>query len=184
MDEKTIQLLDSERAALRIRGAMRQDYEYIREGIVNAFCAIEPKAGKHFVLVRKRKTMKDFALFVKKIVAAYPKAKTIHLVMDNLATHKEKALIQSFGEIKGKELWNKITPHYSPKHASWLNQAEIEISMFSRTCIGKQRVADIKILRQKDSAWTKHMNKNKVKINWGFTRRKARSKFKYKTGKN
>lgn len=184
LDEKTVQLLDSERAALRIRGAVRQDYEYIREGVVNAFCAIEPKAGKHFVLVRERKTMRDFALFVKQIVTAYPDAKTIHLVMDNLATHKEKALIQTFGEKRGKELWSMITPHYSPKHASWLNQAEIEISMFSRTCIGKQRISDIKILKEKAAAWVKHMNKNKVKINWGFSRRKARSKFKYKNGKN
>jgi transposase len=184
IDEKPIQLLDSERKEMLVRGSTRQDYEYVRNGVVNAFCAVEPKAGKHFNEIRERKTMTDFAHVVKKIIDAYPNAKTIHLVMDNLSTHKEKALIQTFGENVGQKLWNKITPHYTPKHASWLNQAEIEISMFSRTCLGKQRVADIESLKTRSLAWRNRMNKNKIKINWQFSRKKARAKFKYKSGKN
>ena len=184
LDEKPIQLLDSERKQISIRGSARQDYEYVRNGVVNAFCAIESKAGKHFIEIRKRKTMRDFAFVVKKIVAAYPHAKTIHLVMDNLGTHKEEALVKTFGEEVGKAIWRKITPHYTPKHASWLNQAEIEISMFSRTCLGKQRVPDITSLRLRSTNWVKRMNKNKIKINWGFSRRKARTKFHYKTNKS
>ena len=183
VDEKPTQLLQSCRPDIPGE-IIKSDYEYIRNGVVNAFCGIEPKAGKHFLLIRERKTMKDFALFVRDIIAAYPKAKKIHLVMDNLGTHKEKALIEQFGIKKGRKMWKKIVPHYTPKHASWLNQAEIEISMFSRSCLGKNRVADIDTLKRKAAAWKKRMNRKKIKIDWKFSRRKARVKFKYKTGKN
>jgi transposase len=131
LDEKPIQLLGSLRPAI-VGKITKQDYEYKRNGVVNAFCAVEPKAGKHFVMIRQRKTMRDFAIFVRKIIEAYPRAKKIHLVMDNLGTHNKKALIETFGKKLGKKLWRKIVPHYTPKHASWLNQAEIEIGMFNR----------------------------------------------------
>jgi transposase len=183
IDEKPTQLLESCRPDIAGK-IIKKDYEYVRKGVVNAFCGIEPKAGKHFLLIRERKTMKDFAVFVRDIIAAYPKAKKIHLVMDNLGTHKEKALIERFGKKEGRRLWKKIVPHYTPKHASWLNQAEIEISMFSRSCLGKNRVGDIGTLRKNAAAWKKRMNRKKVKIDWTFSRRKARVKFKYKTGKN
>jgi len=183
VDEKPTQLLRSCRPD-QLGKIIKQDYEYERNGVVNAFCGIEPKAGKHFVLIRERKTMKDFAIFIRDIIKSYPKARKIHLVMDNLSTHKEKALIERFGKKEGRKLWKKIIPHYTPKHASWLNQAEIEISMFSRGCLGKRRVGDISTLRRNAAAWKKRMNRKKVKINWAFSRRKARVKFKYKTGKN
>ena len=182
LDEKPVQLLDSYRE--EVRGAfIKQDYEYVRNGVTNAFCGVEPKGGRHFVTIRDRKTMKDFAFFVRRLARAYPKAKKIHLVMDNLATHKEKALIETFGKRKGKKLWARFCPHYTPKHASWLNQAEIEIGMFSRGCIGKQRVATSSMLRKRARAWEKRMNRNKVKIDWTFSRRKARSKFRYQPAK-
>ena len=182
VDEKPVQLLDSNRE--EIRGTfVKQDYEYVRKGMTNAFCGIEPKGGRHFVTVRDRKTMKDFAFFIRRISRAYPKAKKIHLVMDNLATHKEKALIETFGKKKGKKIWARFYPHYTPKHASWLNQAEIEIGMFSRGCIGKQRVATSSLLRKRARAWEGRMNRNRVKIDWTFSRRKARSKFRYKPAK-
>ena len=183
IDEKPTQLLRSSRPDI-FGKIPKQDYEYERNGVVNAFCGIEPKAGMHFVLIRERKTMKDFAVFVRDIITTYPEARKIHLVMDNLSTHKEKALIETFGEKRGRKLWKKIVPHYTPKHASWLNQAEIEISMFSRGCLGKQRVGNIGALILKAAAWKKRMNRKKVKIDWAFSRRKARVKFKYKTGKN
>lgn len=183
VDEKPTQLLSSCRPDVMGK-IIKQDYEYVRNGVVNAFCGIEPKAGKHFVMIRERKTMKDFAQFVRMIVESYPEARRIHLVMDNLSTHKEKALTEAFGKKEGRKIWKKIIPHYTPKHASWLNQAEIEISMFSRGCLGKQRVADIGSLKRKASAWKRRMNRKKIKIDWTFSRRKARVKFKYKTGKN
>jgi len=183
IDEKPTQLLNSRRPDV-LGKIIKKDYEYVRNGVVNAFCGIEPKAGKHFLMIRERKTMKDFATFVRDIIKAYPKARKIHLVMDNLGTHKEKALIEKYGEKEGRRLWKKIVPHYTPKHASWLNQAEIEISMFSRGCLGKNRVGDIATLRRNASAWKRRMNRKKVKIDWKFSRRKARVKFKYKTGKN
>jgi len=182
LDEKPIQLLKSFRPEV-FKNFMRQDYEYERNGVTNAFCGIEPKAGRHFVTIRDRKTMKDFAFLVRRIARAYPDADRIHLVMDNLSTHKEKALIETFGEQEGKRLWARICPHYTPKHASWLNQAEIEIGMFTRGCIGKQRVENSSALRKRARAWEKSMNRRKVKIDWGFSRRKARSKFKYKPAK-
>jgi transposase len=182
VDEKPVQLLNSFRPDV-FRKFTKQDYEYKRNGVTNAFCGIEPKAGRHFVTIRDRKTMKDFAMFARRIARAYPKATKIHLIMDNLGTHKEKALIETFGETEGKKLWSRFCPHYTPKHASWLNQAEIEIGMFSRGCIGKQRVADSSSLRKRARAWEKRMNFKKVEIDWGFSRRKARSKFKYRPAK-
>lgn len=183
IDEKPVQMLDSLRPEI-FGKIIKQDYEYKRNGMANVFCGIEPLAGKHFLYVRKRKTMRDFAFFIRKIVRAYPKAKKIHLVMDNLSTHKEKALIKTFGTKEGKKIWSRVVPHYTPKHASWLNQAEIQIGMFNRGCIGKVRVSNIEALRSRTAAWTKNMNRKKIKIDWKFSRRKARVKFKYGTGKN
>lgn len=183
MDEKPIQLLGSLIPETRTHSAVRQDYEYVRRGVVNAFCAIEPKAGRHFVDIRRRKTARDFALFIRKIVRAYPRARKIHIVMDNLSTHSENSLVKTFGKNVARRIWSKICPHYTPKHASWLNQAEIEINMFSKTCLGKNRVPDIRALRKRVMPWKKRMNQKKVRINWAFSRRKARVKFKYNPAK-
>ena len=99
--------------------------------------------------------------------------------MDNLNTHGKKSLTDFFGEKQGMELWNRFTPHYTPKHGSWLNQAEIEIGIFSRQCLGKDRVGSIQALRERASAWNKRANRQKLKIDWKFTVQKARRKFKY-----
>jgi transposase len=158
----------------------RRDGEYKRNGTANAFCAVEPKAGRHFTKITKNRKAWQFARMVEEIVQSYPRVRTIHLVMDNLNTHKEKSLIGHFGDRRGKKLWARITPHYTPKHGSWLNQAEIEISMFSRQCLGKDRVADLAAMKRRAHAWNRRVNRDKVKINWTFTRQKAREKFKYK----
>lgn len=183
MDEKPVQLLESAMPETRAPSAVRQDYEYVRRGVVNAFCAIEPKGGRHFIDIRQRKTARDFALFVRNLIRAYPRAKTIHLVMDNLSTHTEHSLIKTFGKKIARRLWARVSPHYTPKHASWLNQAEIEINMFSKMCLGKNRVPDIQSLRKRAAPWKKRMNKKQICINWAFSRRKARAKFKYKPAK-
>lgn len=159
----------------------RRDGEYKRNGTANAFCAVEPKAGRHFTKITKTRKAWQFARMVEEIVRSYPRVRTVHLVMDNLNTHNNKSLIRYFGERRGKKLWAKITPHYTPRHGSWLNQAEIEISMFSRQCLGKVRVADLDAMKARARAWNRRMNRDQVKINWTFTRKKAREKFKYKS---
>ncbi|KAF0139843.1 MAG: transposase, partial [Ignavibacteria bacterium] len=130
LDEKSIQLLKSARedvAAKKDGQITKRDSEYIRCGTANAFCGIEPKAGKHFTIVTRRRKRPDFAKVLNKISKRYPKAKTINLVMDNLNTHNEKSLVTYYGKKEGHEIWRRFTIHYTPKHGSWLNQAEIEI---------------------------------------------------------
>ena len=114
------------------------------------------------------------------IVARYPEADTIHLVMDNLSSHNRKALVDRFGEEIGSLLWERFTVHYTPKHGSWLNQAEIEISLFSRQCLGRRRIPSLGQLKRQAGAWSRKMNRNQVTINWKFPRKKARQKFSYK----
>lgn len=106
------------------------------------------------------------------------------IFQDNLSTHTANSLIRNYGQEKGLALWNKFTIHFTPKHASWLNQAEIEIGVFSKQCIGKRRIKDIDTLTKEARAWNKYANKNKWKIDWKFTTKKAREKFKYKKRKN
>jgi len=110
----------------------------------------------------------------------YPEAKTIHLVMDNLNIHRRKVLSDVFGAEMASEVWDRFTVHYTPTHGSWLNQAEIEIGIFCRQCLGTRRIPDLKILRTESRAWNRRMNRDGVKINWKFDRKAARRKFGYK----
>ena len=158
----------------------KQDSEYKRCGTANVFCAVEPKAGRHFTLPTPDRSAAQFAQAVETIVRSYPKAQTIHLVMDNLNIHGQKSLTDYFGKAKGGAVWKRLTVHYTPKHGSWLNQAEIEIGLFSRKCLGKRRIPNLAILRRQARAWNRQVNRARVKINWQFTRRRARAKFGYK----
>ena len=117
------------------------------------------------------------------IAASYPDADTIHLVMDNLSSHSRTAMVQRFGENIGGLLWDRFTVHYTPKHGSWLNQAEIEISLFSRQCLGRRRIPSLPELQREAQAWNRRMNRDHVTINWQFTRSKARRKFGYRRNK-
>ena len=116
---------------------------------------------------------------VGRVAHQYPQAQTIHLVMDNLNIHCRKSLTDYFGEQEGGRLWDRFTVHYTPKHGSWLNQAEIEISLFSRQCLGSRRIPTLAILRRETNQWRRQANRRRTKINWQFTRRKAREKFHY-----
>jgi len=107
-------------------------------------------------------------------------AETIHLVLDNLSTHTRKAATDWFGEEDGGWLWSRFTIHHTPKHGSWLNQAEIEIGLFSRQCLGKRTIASIEKLTQQAAASNQRTNHAKTTIDWKFTRKKARLKLKYK----
>ena len=99
--------------------------------------------------------------------------------MDNLSSHTRKAVVERFGEKAGGWLWDRFTVHYTPKHGSWLNQAEIEISLFSRQCLGQRRIPSLGDLRREARAWSRRMNRDRVTINWRFTRKQARLKFGY-----
>jgi hypothetical protein len=159
---------------------LRRDCEDERRGTANVFCGVEPKAGRHFTKPTSNRCSAEFADFLVEIVASYPEADTIHLVMDNLSTHRRKALVDRFGEKIGGLLWECFTVHYTPRHGSWLNQAEIEISLLSRQCLGQRRIPALSDLRREAKAWNQKVNCNRVIIDWQFTRKKARKKFGYK----
>ena len=143
LDERPVQLLDSARPGIpMVPGRIaRSDYEYVRHGTANIFCITEPKGGGHLTHATRNRKAPRFADAMKKIAAAHPTARTIHLVMDNLNTHCEKSLIGAFGALEGRRLWRRFTVHHTPKHASWLNPAEIEVGLWSRECLGRDRVA-------------------------------------------
>jgi hypothetical protein len=158
---------------------LRPDNEYKRCGTANAFCAVEPKAGVHFTLVTPNRSKPEFAQAIETIVNTYPRANTIHLVMDNLNIHRRKSMTDHFGKEKGDQLRDRLTVHYTPKHGSWLNQAEIEISLFARQCLGKRRIPTLNNLQQEANAWNNKINQEDRKIDWTFSRKKARKKFRY-----
>jgi hypothetical protein len=114
------------------------------------------------------------------LALAYPEAKTIHLVMDNLNIHHKKPRTDLYGAEFGGEIWDRFTVHYTPTHGSWLNQAEIEIGIFSRQCLGTRRIPDLETLRREARAWNRRMNRDRIQINWKFDRKAARHKFGYK----
>jgi hypothetical protein len=130
VDEKPVVLHADVRVPRPMRPGQiaRRDCEYQRRGTANAFCGVEPKAGRHFTKVTPNRSSPEFADYLVQIVAGYPEADTIHLVMDNLSSHHRKALVERYGERIGGLLWDRFTVHYTPKHGSWLTQAEIEIS--------------------------------------------------------
>ena len=157
-----------------------RDNEYRRCGTAHVFCAVEPQAGQHFTQPTARRSALDFARMAAQIAISYPAAKTIHLVLDNLNIHCRKSLVGCYGEECGDYLWKRFSVHYTPKHGSWLNQAEIEISLFSRQCLGQRRIGDLPSLAKEAGAWNRRANRSRVKINWRFDRQKARRKFRYK----
>lgn len=181
VDEKPVVLHQEVRPAVAMRPGRvaRQDSEYRRCGTANVFCGVEPKAGRHFNKVTARRCSADFAEYLLDIVAHYPQADTIHLVVDNLSSHTRQAVVDRFGERAGGWLWDRFTVHYTPKHGSWLNQAEIAISMFSRQCLGNRRIGDLVTLRRETRAWNRRMDRDRVTIQWKFNRKQARRKFAY-----
>lgn len=115
------------------------------------------------------------------IVARYPQARTIHLVLDNLNTHARTALVRRYGEKLDCMLWERFTIHYTPKYGSWLDQAEIEVSLLTRQCLGQRRIPDLATLRGEVQAWGRRLNHDRFTIDWKFTRKQARRKLHYST---
>lgn len=178
LDEKPVVLHGDTRPCQRKRNAeLRRDYEYRRLGTANAFCCVEPLGGRHMIKVTATRDKLAFAEMMRDIADAYPAAKVIHCVLDNLNTHSVDALIKRFGEHEGLRIWHRFRVRYTPKHASWLNQAEIEISLFSRECLGKRRFDSLTYLAKEARHWELDANRRQRRINWRFTSRDAKRIF-------
>ena len=178
LDEKPKQLLIDKIMPIPMKPGSpeKYDYEYIRNGTANIFVAVEFKAGKRVTQVTQRRTMIDFAQFMKLLVTEeYSEAELLRIVTDNLNIHKEKAFYEALSEEEAKKILDKIEFHYTPKHASWLNAAEIEINVMDMECTNR-RIGDIETLTNEVNAWTKRRNDNKKKINWKFTKKSADEK--------
>ena len=177
LDEKPKQHLREKRRPIPMKPGSpeRYDYWYARNGTANIFMAVEFKAGKRVTRVTERRTMTDFALFVKMLLDEYPDVEVIRLVTDNLSTHKEKSFHETFSKEEAKRILSKIEFHYTPKHASWLNAAEIEIGVMSTECTDR-RIGDLGTLSREVGAWTRRRNLHRDKIDWRFTREKADKK--------
>jgi hypothetical protein len=182
LDEKPITLHADVRPGSSARPGReaRQDNEYERCGTANVSCAVEPKAGLHFTFPTPDRSGFEFAQVIFELALQYPEAETIHLVMDNLNIHHRKSLTDLLGQEVGGEVWDRFTVHYTPTHGSWLNQAEIEIGIFARQCLGRRRIPDLETLRSEARAWNRRTNQARTKITWRFDRKAARRKFRYK----
>jgi hypothetical protein len=181
LDEKPVSLHADVRPARPARPGhlAKRDNEYRRCGTANLFAVVEPKAGRHFTCATPDRSAAQFARVVRRVVTAYPHARTIHLVMDNLNIHCEKSLTDHLIRRVGRRLWRRLTVHFTPKHGSWLNQAEIELSLVSRGCLGRRRIPSLQHLRCETRAWNTRANAATTRIRWQFTRTDARSKFGY-----
>ena len=181
LDEKPIQLTEHKRSPLKIREGYTKkvDYEYSRQGTANLFFAFEPKQGTFWTEITKTRKADDFADFLADIAAQYHEYPKVNLVIDNLNIHVEKSLIKRFGEEKGSAVWNHFNIFYTPKHGSWLNQAEIGLGMYSKQCLHNTRIPDLKTLKKKTESWTRYINEKGTTVEWKFNVEDAREKFKY-----
>ncbi|MFH0854107.1 MAG: IS630 family transposase [bacterium] len=181
VDEKSKQLLQDARKPLRAKAGKlkRADYEYRRNGTRNIFLSVEPKAGQRQLKVTRYRKKPDFAQFIKELSENhYANAEKIHIVLDNLNTHFEKSFYETFPEMEASCILKRIKFHYTPKHASWLNMAEIELSIAGRQCLNRRIPAEEK-LKQEIGYWQNCRNDEKLTIQWKFTVKDARKKFKY-----
>ena len=179
-DETSTQLLAETRPALPPRPGlpMRQDYEYRREGTRNLFLACEPLAGWREVAVTERRTMQDFARRMRWLAdEAYPEAEVVRVVLDNLNTHRRASLYETFPAEEARRIARRLEFHYTPKHGSWLNMAEIEFSVLSRSCL-KQRLSGEEALKREVDALVTERNAARAAINWRFNTRDARTKLR------
>ena len=180
MDEVSKQLLRDTRAALPAQPGRPQcvDYEYERGGVVNCFLGCEPLRGRRWTNVTEHRTKVDWAEEIKDLVdVRYPDAERIVLVLDNLNTHSPASLYDAFPPEEAKRLADKLEIHYTPKHGSWLNMAEIELSVLSRQCLDR-RVPDLPTLEREVAAWQARRNAAGGAIHWRFTTADARIKLK------
>ena len=177
VDEKPKQLIEDSREPIPMQpgNAEKYDYEYVRNGNANIFVCVEPKHGKRITKVTNQRTKKDFAEFMQEVVLSYPYAEKLRIVIDNLNTHSKSSFYETFNKEEAERILSRLEFHYTPKHASWLNVAEIEISAIDAECTDR-RIKDISLLREEVAACTKIRNKERKRINWSFTKEKADEK--------
>ena len=156
----------------------RFDYEYVRNGVANVFCVCEPLLGTRALTVTEHRTKQDWATLIKDLVdVRHPDADKIVLVLDQLNTHSPASLYAAFAPAEAKRLADKLEIHYTPKHGSWLNIAEIELSVLSRQCLDR-RIADVTTLKQEVDAHQRHRDALGATVNWRFTTSDARIRLK------
>lgn len=180
MDEKPYQLLDETRAPIPMEpgNPERQDGEYVRNGTCSIFLFTEPLAGWRHVDVSERRTRIDWANQIRDLLDIhYPNTPKIRLVMDNLNTHSISSLYEAFPPETARSLAKRLEIHYTPKHGSWLNIAEIELSVMTRQCL-ERRISSITSLRLELSQWESVRNKSQRGVDWQFTTDTARTKLK------
>ncbi len=178
IDEKSLQLIGHSRAPLPMdsRSPEKMDYEYVRHGTTNLFVAVEPKAGQRTLPVTEGRGKVDFVTFVGDLLTkTYAKAKRVHLVLDNLNIHFRKCFDDVLGKRAAAKLLRRVQFHYTPKHASWLNMAEIEIGILSRQCL-ERRIENRHLLQCEVDAWQQARNAAQRTIEWTFTRQDADQK--------
>jgi hypothetical protein len=181
MDETSKQLIKETRCPIAPKPGRpaRYDYEYDRNGVCNLFMFFEPLAGKRHVSVTERRTKADWAMQIKQLLDVhYPAAKKVTLVMDNLNTHTGASLYEVFQPNEARRLLDRLEIHYTPKHGSWLNIAEIELGVLSRQCLDR-RIPDKATLTTEVAAWQKRRNFSEAKVDWRFTTAEARIKLKH-----
>lgn len=181
LDEKPISLHADVRPSRPARPGhvAKRDNEYQRCGTANLFAVVEPKTGRHLNSATPNRKASEFAAVLARIEKEYAQARRIHLVMDNLNIHCQKSLLDQFGPEEGARLWQRFRVHYTPKHGSWLNQAEIELSLIARQCLGSRRFPTLTVLQKELEAWNHVANQKQVRIQWIFNRKAARKKFGY-----
>lgn len=179
LDEKSKQLLEQTRRPLPAAAPgqiAKEDYEYRRAGTRNLFVAVEPKAGHREVEVTRRRTKQDFVAFVQYLAGeVYAQVRKLHLVLDNLNTHFRTSFEEVMGVEAATVFLSRVEFHYTPKHASWLNMAEIEIGILDRQCTGR-RIGEEERLRSEVLAWEQRRNQARCRIDWKFTRQDADQK--------
>jgi len=180
MDEQPTQLIKEARKEIVVEPGkpQRVDYEYERNGTAVNFMFTEPLGSWRKVNVRQRKTAIDWAYEIKELLNEdYPQAQKVILVCDNLNTHEIASFYEAFEPKQARELVERLEIHYTPKHGSWLNVAEIELSVFTKQCLDR-RVADIEMLRAESKAWYCERNAAQKSVDWQFTTQDARIKLK------
>jgi len=180
MDETSKQLVKETRSPIAATPGQpaRYDYEYERNGVSNIFMFYEPFGGKRYVSITDRHTKKDWAIQIKQLLdVCFPTAEKIVLVVDNLNTHNGSSLYETFSPEEARRLLNRLEIHYTPKHGSWLNIAEIELRVLSGQCLNR-RIPDRQILQNEVAAWQNQRNFKQAKVDWRFSTDDARIKLK------
>lgn len=180
MDESSIQIIGEVSEPIPAAPGHPEliDDEYVRKGVASIFVEVEPLGGKRQVKITERRTRVDWALFVKEMLdTRYKSAKRVLLVMDNLNTHRIASLYAAFPPEEAKRLADRLEIHFTPKHGSWLNVAEIEISVLKRQCLAG-RIDCIDKMQKKAAAWNLERNNRQAKVDWQFKTDDARIKLK------